>query len=300
MTSPDFVVRSATGADTDAVLTALSDGYGRRFTRDWFEWKHRANPWGASRCWVAADDDGLLGVVFAMPWRLTDAGAPLTCWRLVDGATTVRAQRRGVFRAVVRAELAAAAADTSPGLVIATATPEARDAHVKNGATALAPIRSFYRPVAWRPAAVRTAPDVLASWQPPLEGVATAWAQDSLRWRLDARDCPATFASQLVHANEAHGIVHRTVGSTARTLIVSASWGAQRDVRRLVRALAWQAKAVTVLAPAGPGTRRLPPTLAVARGQSLLCVWDQRAQPAGSVLTASRWSLDGLDLEGVI
>lgn len=300
MTSPDFDVRLATDADVPAVLAALSDGYGRMFTPEWFQWKHGESPWGASRCWVAEDEGGLLGVVFGLPWHLAADGQPVACSRLVDGATTVRAQRRGVFRAVVQAELAAAAASQPAGLVIATATPEALAAHVKNGATALAPIRSFYRPAAWLPAAVRSSPEVLASWRPPATGLATAWAQDSLHWRLDARGGAVTTASQLMHADAPHGVVHRTVGGATRTLVVSASWGSERDVRRLVRALAWQAKAVAVLAPAGPGTRRVQPKLAVGRGQSLLCVWDQRVEPAATVLAPSRWSLDGLDLEGVI
>lgn len=300
MTSRDFDVRPATKSDTTAVLAALSDGYGRPFTADWFEWKHRSNPWGASRCWVADDDGGLLGVVFGMPWHLTDDGAPLTGWRLVDGATTVRAQRRGVFRAVVQAELVAAAADAVPGLVIATATPEARDAHVKNGAAALAPIQSYYRPIRWASARVHTGTAVLDGWQPPAGGVTTAWSPESLRWRLDPRSAAHVTVSSLGNADEPHGVVHRTVGGAARTLVVSATWGPDRLVRCLLRALAWQEKAVAVLAPAGPGARRPKPRVGFARGASLLCVWDQRVGPANDVLVTTRWTLDGLDLEGVI
>ncbi|MEQ1700583.1 MAG: GNAT family N-acetyltransferase, partial [Ilumatobacteraceae bacterium] len=300
MTSRDFEVRLADAGDTAAVLSALSDGYVRPFTADWFEWKHRSNPWGASRCWVAEDDGGLLGVVFGMPWHLIDNGAPLTCWRLVDGATTVRAQRRGVFRAVVQAELAAAAADTAPGLVIATATPEARDAHVKNGATALPSIQSYYRPVRWTPGRTHAGVDVLDSWQPPAGGITTAWSPEALRWRLDGRGgAPATI-SALSNTDESHGAVHRTVGGAARTLVVSATWGPERTVRRLLRALAWQEKAVAVLAPAGPGARRGKPALALARGASLLCVWDQRTAPGSTVDGLDHWRLDGLDLEGVV
>lgn len=300
MTSPDFDVRLATERDTTGVLAALSDGYGRPFTPEWFRWKHLDSPWGNSRCWVAEDDGGLLGVVFGQPWHLADAGAPITCWRLVDGATTVRAQRRGVFRAVVQAELRAAAADAAPGLVIATATPEARDAHVKNGATALAPIQSYYRPVRWAPAAVHSGEDVLDTWAPPSTGISTQWSPAALRWRLDARNGLATTVSRLRNGAGAHGAVHRTVGGALRTLVLSSTWGDERDVRRLVRALAWQQKAVAVLAPAGPGSRRSRPRAGLARGQSLLCVWDQRAAGSTDVMATERWALDGLDLEGVI
>jgi len=300
MTSPDFEVRLATEADTAGVLAALSDGYGRPFTESWFEWKHRQSPWGPSRCWIAQDDGGLLGVVFGMPWPLADGDEGLTCWRLVDGATTVRAQRRGVFRAVVKAELSAAAAEAAPGLVIATATPEARDAHVKNGATALAPIHSYYRPVRWAPDEVESGPHVLDGWSAASAGVRTQWSPAALRWRLDARSGLDATVSRLHASTTPHGVVHRTVGGAARTLVVSATWGNQRHIDRLLRALAWQHKAVAVLAPAGPGTRRNRPRVGLARGQSLLCVWDQRAAGHGDIMRTECWALDGLDLEGVI
>lgn len=296
----DFDVRRAGDADVDGVLAALSDGYGRPFTRDWFEWKHRESPWGHSRCWVAEDDGGLLGVVFGMPWPLGREHRPVPCSRLVDGATTVRAQRRGVFRAVVAAELAAAAAD-SPGLVIATATPEAQAAHVKNGATALAPIDSYYRPVCWAPSATTTGTHLLDSWATSSPGrLTTVWDGAALRWRLDPRGGVHYEVSSLAHADRAHGVVHRTVGRARRTLVVSAAWGDTRDVSRLLRALAWRSKAVAVLAPAGPGTSLERPRAALARGSSLLCVWDQSVASLPGVLDRSGWALEGLALEGVI
>ncbi len=73
----------ATAADTDAVLAALSDGYGPPFTREWFRWKHESSPWGASKCFVAVDDGGLLGVVFEMPWEYVAGGQRVT--GLADG-----------------------------------------------------------------------------------------------------------------------------------------------------------------------------------------------------------------------
>ena len=300
MPSPDFEVRPAVEADVPAVLEALGDGYGRPFTREWFQWKHRESPWGESRCWVADDEEGLLGVVFGLPWRLCNQTGPVACSRLVDGATTVRAQRRGVFRAVVRAELTAAAAARPAGLVIATATPEAQAAHVKNGATALEPVRSYYQPVRWSRAKVRTDLSILQSSQ--LEtgpGLTTGWDAAALAWRLDERGGVQYEVSQLAQGGAPHGVVHRTVGGAARVLVVTAAWGNPPEVRHLLRALAWQSKAVAVLSPAGPGARRPAPRVSLPRGESLLCVWDNR-DGLSTAMTREAWQLDGLDLEGVI
>ncbi len=318
MTSPDaptrdFDVRLATDADQAAVLGALSDGYARPFTQEWFRWKHQSSPWGASKCFVADDAEGLLGVVFEMPWRYTEGGVPAIGWRMVDGATTVRSQRRGVFRAVVAAMLSDCAASEEHGVVLATATPEARLAHIKNGAVALEPISSYYRPAVWRPAVWRpavwrparvvTGLDVLDSWQPATQrGLASVWDRSSLEWRLDPRSGIDYQVSRLASGSGANGAIHRTVGGAARTIVISALWGEPSDVRTLVGALAWQSKAVAVLAPGGPGTRLAKPRLGAARGQSLMCVWDQRDQRPAADLADTRdgWALDGLDLEGVI
>lgn len=298
----DFEVRLAgvDEADVQSALAVLSDGYGRPFTRAWYEWKHLENPWGPSRCWLADDGEGLLGVVFGMPWRLALDGAAISCSRLVDGATTVRAQRRGVFRGVVAAELTAAAAE-APGLVIATATPEAQAAHVKNGATALAPIDSYYRPVRWSPAALVDGPAVLQSWAAGVPGrIGTTWDDASLLWRLDPRGGVGYEVSALARCDRPHGAVHRTVGRGARTLVVSATWGTSADVARLLRALAWREKALAVLTPAGPGAVAAKPRAGIARGSSLLCVWNRSTPPVPGAGDRDGWALEGLALEGVI
>lgn len=64
--------------------------------------------------------------MFGLPWPLIESGTPacaqtVPARRLVDGATTVRAQRRGVFRALMRAELDAAGVGRGRALVFATA-----------------------------------------------------------------------------------------------------------------------------------------------------------------------------------
>ena len=132
----DFEVHDASHIPVADLLEVLSAGYGRPFTADWFAWKHRDGPLGPSQPVVARDADGLLGVVFGLPWRFQADGAAIDGLRLVDGATTPRAVRRGVFRRVVNRLLDGWTPTDRPGIVVATATPEAQVAHVKNGATA--------------------------------------------------------------------------------------------------------------------------------------------------------------------
>ena len=298
MPSPDFEVRLATRADDAAVLRTLADAYGRPFTPEWLDWKHRESPWGPSTCWMAEDANGPLGVAFSMPWMLADHGRAVPFVRLVDGATNLRAQRRGVFRAVVRAMLDQA--ESAGAIVVATATPEARAAHIKNGAAALEPVRSFCWPVRWSPAKVRTEPTILEKWwTEPGSELASAWDAAALAWRLDERGGVQYEVSQLAQGGAPHGVVHRTVGGAARVLVVTAAWGNPPEVRHLLRALAWQSKAVAVLSPAGPGARRPAPRVSLPRGESLLCVWDNR-DGLSTAMTREAWQLDGLDLEGVI
>ena len=298
----DFEVRTASEHDLPAVLAALGDGYGRPFMPEWFEWKHRSSPWGASRCYTAVDDGGLLGVVFGLPWPVLDDGVPGTLVRLVDGATTVRAQRRGVFRAVVRTLLddAGIGEGGRGALALATATPEARAAHVKNGAVVLAPIRACYRPVRWSSARLVEGDSVLDSFVVGAGGVRTRWEGSSLRWRLDARSGAPATAAALASADVPHGVIHRAVGAGSRkVVVVVATWGPSDVVDRTIRALARREKALVVLENRGPGTDRRMPRVSLRRGASLMCVWDDRPDTPPA-FAAERWHLSGLDLEGTI
>ncbi len=305
-TERGFEIHDVAGTGVDDLLQVLSHGYGRPFRRDWFAWKHDGAPWGPSRRLVASDEGGLLGICFAMPWRLRVGDTVVECDRLVDGATTPRATRRGVFRAVVAELVDAWDATRRPGIVLATATPEARDAHVKNGAVALEPIEFFYRPVRWSVAGVESGPGVLDTYQGDLhpDRLATAWDVDSLRWRIDPRSDVDYRVSRLAASNSPHGLVHHTVTTHGvRVLVVSTEWGPKRDRDQLVRALALRSRAVAVLAPMGPGTPTPRRRAALPRGRSQLCVWGRSdsdsVRPADPEDRAC-WSLDGLDLEGVI
>lgn len=301
MVDRDFELIDGTALDDSEVLAVLSDGYGRPFLADWLDWKHRCGPWGPSRCVVAQDSAGPLGVVFGLPWRFLVNGQPVDGIRLVDGATTPRAVRRGVFRAICK-ELVDPSNAPRRAIVIATATPEAQAAHVKNGAVALDPIQLAYRPVGLSRAAVDTDDRVLDRFEPRYDerAITSAWDPSTLRWRLDARFGAEYSASRLANSDAVHGVIHRTASRKgARVLIVTTTWGATDVVVRLLRALAWREKAVAVFGPVGAGTPISDPRMGLSRGQSLLCVWDRTGSSVSSS-ERSDWKLDGLELEGFV
>lgn len=305
-TNHDFEVRPAGDLPIADLLEVLSQGYGRTFDADWFAWKHREGSWGPSECVVASDDEGLLGVVFGLPWHLRLGGDHFAATRLVDGATTPRATRRGVFRRIVQCLLDGWDRPDGPAIVMATATPAARDAHVKNGATALDPITFSYRPARWSPAATETGMSVLDSFtpDPPSDAITTAWRAGALRWRLDRRSGVEYEVSRLANGDAAHGAVHHTVSRRAlKVLVVSATWGPAHERTQLLRALAMRSRAPVILAPTGPGSSVPRSRVAIDRGGSLLCVWDRSAgrhRLSRSPTERPNWSLMGLDLEGVI
>ena len=302
----DFEIHDASDMAEADLLEVLSIGYGRPFTDDWFAWKHREGPLGPSRPVIARDHDGLLGVVFGLPWRFRVHGATIDGMRLVDGATTPRAVRRGVFRRVVRHLLDPWNPTDRPGIVLATATPEAQAAHVKNGATALEPIEFSYRPVGYSRAAVESGSAVLDGFRPdPLQDtILTERNTDWLRWRVDPRSGISYQASRLVNGDGAHGVVHHTTTHRGvATLVISAEWGPERERRQLVRALALRSRALAVQSPMGPGTATRQRRAALQRGRSLMCIWDRTADDDrlhADPNQRSSWSVDGLDLEGVI
>lgn len=263
-------------------------------------------PLGPSQPVVARDDEGVLGVGFGLPWRFRADGVAIDGWRLVDGATTPRALRRGVFRRIVRRLLDSWSPADRPGILLATATPEAQFAHVKNGATALEPIDLLYRPVGYSRAAVESGTNVLDGFrQDPRPGtILSDRDTDWLRWRIDPRSGISYQASRLVHGDVPHGVVHHTTSHRGvATLVISSEWGPDRERRQLVRALARRSRALAVLTPMGPGTASPEPRVALRRGRSLMCIWD-RTGDADDLQSdpnkRSSWSLDGLDLEGVI
>lgn len=98
----DVVVRRATPADRPAVLALLAASLG--WDRDaafaeFFEWKHAANPFGASPAWVAVLGKETVGFRTFLRWQFEHPdGRTRNAVRAVDTATAPAHQGRGIFR----------------------------------------------------------------------------------------------------------------------------------------------------------------------------------------------------------
>jgi predicted N-acetyltransferase YhbS len=104
--------------------------------REFFAWKHDANPFGPSPSWVATDDDAIVGFRTLLRWDLTQGDQRLRLVRAVDTAVDPDHQGKGIFR---RLTLSAVAELTAAGYDAVFNTPNAasRPGYLKMGWRAL-------------------------------------------------------------------------------------------------------------------------------------------------------------------
>jgi hypothetical protein len=87
------------GAINALLRRALGAGDDPRYEA-FLEWKHHANPFGASYEWVATTDGRVVGYRAFLQWQLSVDGAVLPAVRAVDTATDPDHLGRGIFRAL--------------------------------------------------------------------------------------------------------------------------------------------------------------------------------------------------------
>lgn len=80
------------------LTTAMAGGPTGVRSSDYFDWKHRANPFGASPGLVAVHEDQIIGARLFLRWQLVQDGRRIAAVRAVDTATHPDYQRRGIFR----------------------------------------------------------------------------------------------------------------------------------------------------------------------------------------------------------
>ena len=67
-------VRPFNDRDLYQVLDLMSKNYNRPYTKEWWEWKYKKNPFGKSIIWVSENDNKIVGSRSFWAWRLQFRG----------------------------------------------------------------------------------------------------------------------------------------------------------------------------------------------------------------------------------
>lgn len=325
-TQQSLDIRAATPADDAEVLPLLGASLGwvpDDVHADFFRWKHRENPFGASPAWVALDDGRIVGLRTFLRWEFEDAGCAIRhAVRAVDTATHPDHQGRGIFRLLTMhglEELAAGGLD----FVFNTPNEQSRPGYLKMGwevvgrpavtvrlrgprAAALT-IRARVPAGKWSIATTAgdPAPDVLADGaglealladQPPATRLRTRRSVAHLRWRYGFE--PLRYRAVLGGPSITDGVAifrlrDRGPATEAVLCELLAPGGDRRRRAALGRAVAKATGADHVLRLGGPavgvdGFVRLP-------GQGPILTW--RGANEAPKPPLERWDLSLGDVE---
>ena len=83
--------------DLPPVLQLFTQGLSRTGNEDWFNWKHRDNPFGPSPGFLAELDGRIVAARFFLRWRFRNGTKMVETVRPVDTVVHPSARRRGVF-----------------------------------------------------------------------------------------------------------------------------------------------------------------------------------------------------------
>ena len=128
-------LRRSSPDDKDAILAlaARSLGWaGDERDRAFFEWKHEANPFGASPAWVACTDGEVVGFRTMLRWELANTERVLHMVRAVDTATDPAHQGKGIFRRLTSLAVDELTADGTDA-VFNTPNDQSRPGYLKMG-----------------------------------------------------------------------------------------------------------------------------------------------------------------------
>ena len=132
----DLVIRRATDADLPGIMALAQAALGwddDERHADFFDWKHRQNPFGASPMWVADQAGELLAfrTFLRWEWRQADGGIARAV-RAVDTATHPSHQGRGLFRALTMGALDELV-DDDVDFIFNTPNDQSRPGYLKMG-----------------------------------------------------------------------------------------------------------------------------------------------------------------------
>jgi hypothetical protein len=149
VSGPDLEIRPfEAGRDESAVLGLLAgtlgwlpDGHHAAF----FQWKHRANPFGPSPAWVASLEGTIIGFRTFLRWELASGHQVVRAVRAVDTATSPGHQGRGVFSRLTLHGVEALRAEGT-AFVFNTPNDRSRPGYLKMGWHALGRVPLAARP----------------------------------------------------------------------------------------------------------------------------------------------------------
>lgn len=142
-------IRAAAEGDIPRVIelmrVALGEGKIPR-TREFFDWKHRKNPFGQSPMWVAEVGGQLVGVRLFMRWQWRwQNGHVASAVRAVDTATHPDFQGKGIFKKLTLALVDQVAQD-GVEFIFNTPNEKSRPGYLKMGWTAAGKAGLWLRP----------------------------------------------------------------------------------------------------------------------------------------------------------
>jgi GNAT superfamily N-acetyltransferase len=104
--SHDYQVRCLEEGDQPEILSLLRGSLGEGSiprNRDFWDWKHAANPFGTSPALVAVSGDRIIGLRMFMRWKWMSGDQEVMAVRAVDTATHPDWQGRGIFTRLTQA-----------------------------------------------------------------------------------------------------------------------------------------------------------------------------------------------------
>ncbi|HEU5209577.1 MAG TPA: GNAT family N-acetyltransferase [Longimicrobiales bacterium] len=142
-------VRAGASADTDRILElvrlSLGEGVIPR-AREYWEWKHHANPFGRSPVLLAEADGELVGLRVFMRWEWSAGSQRLRAVRAVDTATHPAWQGQGIFSRLTRA-LVQQMTEEGVHFIFNTPNEKSRPGYLKMGWRALGRTDLWIRPL---------------------------------------------------------------------------------------------------------------------------------------------------------
>jgi predicted acetyltransferase len=100
-TQKNYSIRRFNNSDVEGVLNLLKIVFQEKYTRDWWEWKYKLNPFGffgeKGDIWVAEFEDQIIGHYAIIPEEIRYQSKSIKIAQSVDTATHPEFRRQGIF-----------------------------------------------------------------------------------------------------------------------------------------------------------------------------------------------------------